>query len=536
MRVSLSKILLFAGLLLCGAGLRAQSPAPISPEAGERFGRLWVQSPQGRPEPVDTYSGELLRKITRRGHYDSLDANRWLLGLLAEPDYWKTPPLVYLGDKALRERFSAGDKRAPFDAFFDREGHYLLSGEIEAAYAKPVAERNKSDKELLKTDERINILHALTSGRMLPLFPDANARGWHSAGDSSAARPAEAALLNALLTSLREGRGVETDTLFSMIEAFQSSHAAALHLSERKKEAECFYNRADFFRTSFRGYLLLGFLLALCCLLPASPSRRKLILVWSLGIGLLFLWQSAGMALRGYISGRAPWANAYETMVYVGWSTVLAGGLLSRRQPLVLALSALMGGVILFVSNLNWLDPQITPLVPVLQSPWLMIHVSVVTASYGFFGIGTLCALASLAALALHRENPALRPVGELALWIGLVLLTAGIFAGAVWANESWGRYWGWDPKETWALITMLYYALVLHARFIPKFNNDYAFNLLTIGGIYLVLMTFFGVNYLLSGLHAYGHSGGISLWPLGVATVLIAALALAAGLQRRKP
>jgi len=218
-------------------------------------------------------------------------------------------------------------------------------------------------------------------------------------------------------------------------------------------------------------------------------------------------------------------------MVYVGWATVLSGLVFARRSRLAPALAALMGGVALFVSNLNWLDPQITPLVPVLKSYWLMIHVSVVTASYGFFGICAACGIASLAATAFGRNLRELRAINEMAMIVGLALLTAGIFFGAVWANESWGRYWGWDPKETWALITMFAYALATHSRHIPRLDGPFAFDVLSVVCFSTVLMTFFGVNYYLSGLHSYGHSGGVSLTvPLIGASVVIALIAAAAG------
>lgn len=222
-------------------------------------------------------------------------------------------------------------------------------------------------------------------------------------------------------------------------------------------------------------------------------------------------------------------------MVYVGWITVLAGLIFARRSTLTLALATLMGGVILFVSNLNWLDPQITPLVPVLKSYWLMIHVSVITASYGFFGIGAITGLASLLAIIVGHPRRELRIIGELSLWIGLVLLAAGIFLGAIWANESWGRYWGWDPKETWALITLLVYAFITHSYHIPRLNNDFAFASLSLVAIATVLMTFFGVNYYLSGLHSYGGSGEVAMLPVVIGVVITSAVITWAGIRYRK-
>jgi cytochrome c-type biogenesis protein CcsB len=226
-----------------------------------------------------------------------------------------------------------------------------------------------------------------------------------------------------------------------------------------------------------------------------------------------------GMGLRWYIGGYAPWSNSYETMVYVAWATVLAGILFGRRSSLTFALATLFGGIILFVSSLNWMDPEINPLVPVLKSPWLMIHVAVIVAAYGFFGISFLIGLTNLVLMNFGKGKPAkvikarvgeLSLVNEMSLWIGLTLMTIGTFLGAVWANESWGRYWGWDPKETWALITVVIYAIVLHMRMIKACKNAWALNMGSVIAFASVMMTFFGVNYLLSGMHSYGQNDNI--------------------------
>ena len=166
------------------------------------------------------------------------------------------------------------------------------------------------------------------------------------------------------------------------------------------------------------------------------------------------------------------------------------------------------------------MDPQINPLVPVLKSPWLMFHVAVIVGAYGFFGISCLIGLTNLVMMSVSGEKNSvmlkervreLSIVNEMSLWIGLALMTIGTFLGAVWANESWGRYWGWDPKETWALITMVIYAIVTHLRLIPKCNNLWLFNFTSILAFYSVLMTFFGVNYLLSGMHSYGQNDNVN-------------------------
>lgn len=597
---------------------RPASLKQLSDEEVARFGRILVQTPQGRIEPIDTYASELLRKLYHRDHYRQLDGTRWLLSLLYDPTRWTHEPLLRVSDKSLIKEVrqkpkqqalhNASDtplnRHLALSELFTSHGDYILSDQIEAAYAKPSSMRNKRDKELIKLDEKVNILYNLLSGKMVAIFPSTPLSsptvpstrcstkqtdqetgnpdhtradrdnpqdslnkshsttnstiprgdntfprlGWYSVGDDLCGLPETDSLfiaqtLPAYIAALSDSTHTATAYrlgLLDAIEHFQQKGAAGTLPTPAQINAELFYNHADIFRTAFRGYLLLGLLLLLFTLWRSSLQRchvkacllPRLLTVLIL---LLFLWQSVGLGLRWYISGRAPWTNAYESMVYVGWITVLAGLIFARRSTLTLALATLMGGVILFVSNLNWLDPQITPLVPVLKSYWLMIHVSVITASYGFFGIGAITGLASLLAIIVGHPQRELRIIGELALWIGLVLLAAGIFLGAIWANESWGRYWGWDPKETWALITLLVYAFITHSYHIPRLNNDFAFASLSLVAIATVLMTFFGVNYYLSGLHSYGGSGEVAMLPVVIGVVITSAVITWAGLRYRK-
>ena len=232
---------------------------------------------------------------------------------------------------------------------------------------------------------------------------------------------------------------------------------------------------------------------------------------WLIIIG--FLIHTFGLGLRWYISDHAPWSNGYESMIYIAWATVLSGILFVKRSVLTLSATAVVSGLLLMVAHLNWLDPEITNLVPVLKSYWLMIHVSIITSSYGFFSLAAILGLISLWLIIFTNSNnnsrlnstlKELTIINEKALEIGLFMLTIGTFLGGVWANESWGRYWGWDPKETWALVSVLLYTFVLHTRFIPSLRNSFTFNMLSMFSIWTIIMTYFGVNYYLSGLHSY--------------------------------
>lgn len=206
-------------------------------------------------------------------------------------------------------------------------------------------------------------------------------------------------------------------------------------------------------------------------------------------------------------------SNGYESMLFISWVTLLAGFVFSRKSPFTLPATAVLGSLTLLVAHMSFMDPEITNLVPVLKSYWLTLHVSVITASYGFLGLGAILGLINMIMMVFSDKRNRIRisdTVDELTvinfktLTLGLYFLTIGTFLGAVWANESWGRYWGWDPKETWSLITIIVYSFVIHSRLIPGMKDIYTFNLLSLFSISSVLMTYFGVNYYLSGLHSY--------------------------------
>jgi cytochrome c-type biogenesis protein CcsB len=251
-------------------------------------------------------------------------------------------------------------------------------------------------------------------------------------------------------------------------------------------------------------------------------------------IFLVFALHLGGLAARWIISGHAPWSNGYEALVYISFATVLAGILFSSKSAVALPITAVLAWLILFVAHLNWMDPEITNLVPVLKSYWLLIHVAIITASYGFLAMGAMMALTNLVLMIAQNRNNYLitgRMIGELSiiiemtLIIGLYMLTIGTFLGGVWANESWGRYWGWDPKETWALVSILVYAFIAHMRLIPGLKGKFIFNLFALIGFSTIIMTYFGVNYYLSGLHSYAKGDPLPVPPFVYYTLAVVGL-----------
>lgn len=520
--------------------LLLKSTIPV--EQAEQWGRLQVQCPTGRIEPLNTYTDKLLRKIYRSNSFEGLTSEQVIIGFLMNPAYWGNVPFIRQTNKELQQAYSLPEgKYLRFLDVFDEGGRYLIADAVDKAYSRPAAERSRMEKDLLKLDEKVNILYSLQQGKMLALFPLPGDTGgkWYSPGDDLSVFSGRDSLfvskimpwyLGEAVDALRTGGWGSAQEVLSMMNVYQQKQSATPLLTKKQVAWELFYNKAQLFFWLAMGYMAVGLLLLIFVvwrLLKPKRWFRFVIIPLVMLVVLIFLLHTSGIAIRWYISGRAPWANAYESMIYVAWATALAGLLFIKRSSMTLALAAFFAGIILFVANLNFMDPEITPLVPVLKSYWLMIHVAVITASYGFFGISFLLGLLTLAFMGTSNPSKVvllqphireLRIINEMSLHIGLYLLTAGIFLGAVWANESWGRYWGWDPKETWALITMVVYAFILHARFLPALRSDYAFSVMSVLGLASVLMTYFGVNYYLSGLHSYG--GGDT--PPGLAAIFI--------------
>lgn len=244
-----------------------------------------------------------------------------------------------------------------------------------------------------------------------------------------------------------------------------------------------------------------------------KKSIRYIINSFHIFIGFLFVLHTLGLAARWYISGHAPWSDAYESMIYVAWATMFFTLAFDRKSKLTVASGTFVASMILMIAHWNWMDPAIANLQPVLNSYWLMIHVAVIVGSYGPLTLAMVLGLVALILMLFRTEKNKAKMdlnikeityINEMALTIGLVMLTIGNFLGGQWANESWGRYWGWDPKETWALISIMIYAFVIHARFVPALRGVWIYNLMSVAAFYSIMMTYFGVNFYLTGLHSY--------------------------------
>jgi cytochrome c-type biogenesis protein CcsB len=306
------------------------------------------------------------------------------------------------------------------------------------------------------------------------------------------------------------------------IAAFQKSISHAIIPSETHAKLEIFYNKANIFKSLFPFYLMIGIVLVGMFFLETFKPQFELKTVKNILLGVLivgFVIQTIGLIIRWYISGHAPWSNGYESMIYISWATLLAGFIFMKKSYITLGVTAVLAGITLLTAHMSWLNPELTNLVPVLKSYWLTIHVATITASYGFLALGCMVAFLNLCTMIFRTEknyeriNLILRELTliiEMSLSVGLILLIIGNFLGGIWANESWGRYWGWDPKETWTLVTIVLYSFTLHLTLIPSIRNAFSFNFFSAISFGGVLMTYFGVNYYLSGLHSYASGDSV--------------------------
>ncbi|WP_299231775.1 cytochrome c biogenesis protein CcsA [uncultured Bacteroides sp.] len=485
-------------------------------EAHSSWKDIQIQNPNGRIEPMDTYCRALTRKIHHSEKVNSTEATEFILGLMGNPGYWNDQPIIYQSNKEIQKDLGKEGNFLCFNDLFDSDGNYILKDEITKIYNTPVKLHDKRQKDLLKLDEKLNIMLSIEQGQMLQIFPlpgDERER-WFSPGDDLSAFSGDDSMF---VSHIMPWYFTEpSQEIVDMISKYQKKKTNTTLLSEAQVSLEIIYNKIrPFFYTAIIN-LSCGLLLLLSIFIKLIHNKSSLIRtgcrIFTYIIILSFIIHTSGLIIRWYISGQAPWSNAYESMVYAAWCTLGGSIIFMKRSPITLALGAFFSGIILLVSNMNWMDPVITPLVPVLQSYWLMIHVAVIMSGYGFLAIGFLLGLTNLAIMIIprysdiiDRQLKEISIINEISLILGLCLMTAGTFLGAIWANEAWGRYWGWDPKETWALITILIYVVITHARFIPKLNNPFALSAMSVFGFSTVLMTYLGVNYFLSGMHSYG-------------------------------
>lgn len=511
------------------SGQKVIGPSVVHVDEGHSslFSTVVVQDYKGRMKPMHTLSREYLRKMARKESIHGLTADQVVLSMYADKPSWiKIPMIKTSSNKRFEELLGTSGALVAYKDFFHTNGDYKLRDVVRRAYSLQPIDRGQFEKDVMKVDERVNIASMIYSGRIFKIIPVPNHpnNAWVSAvkdhqsevGNVPQAGRFFTAYRPALMEAMKSGDYGYVDQMVGELKVFQKEKGSAIVPSDSQLDLEILLNKLNVFSRLSLYYSLLGLgFLILLFIQVFQPNARVLrytkYVLWLVVAG--FVFHTLGLGIRWYVSGRAPWSNGYESMIYIAWTATLAGLIFTRKSTGGLAATMILSGTILLVAMLSYLDPEITPLVPVLRSYWLTIHVSLIAGSYGFLMLGAIIGIINLILMLFLSERNKKRIVGvisemtyisEMTLLGGLVMISIGTYLGGVWANESWGRYWGWDAKETWALVTILVYAFILHMRLIPKVYSLYNYNLATLFGFASVVMTYFGVNYYLSGLHSY--------------------------------
>jgi len=541
-------ILLFILIPVFGFSMGIDQTMVVGKEQASDFGKLVIQDFRGRMKTVNTYNNEFMRKIYGSESLEGLSANQVVLSITVFPENWKKIPIIKVSSSAVREKLKMNGKFLSYNKLFNDKGEYILGDMVNSISMKSQNSRDKTDKAIVQLDEKSNILHSFLNGDELNIFPVKNAENnkWHAPFDAYkfAPTPEDSLFLKHIFTiyltelarAKTSGEYIQVNRYYNAMKKYQESVGSAVMLSPGKIKAELIYNRINIFdRTKniagLAGFAMLIFFFVF--VLNGKIFKRWLFILFQVITAILLLVVLFGIGLRWYIGGYIPISNSYEVMIFLSGVVLLAGLVVGRKQPVVLALSLILSFTFLFVASMNNANPEIGNLVPVLKSYWLSIHVAVITSSYALFAMVMMMALVNMVLYAVSKPaklNQIIEKTEQMSaminvmMIIGLYLMTIGTILGAVWANESWGRYWGWDPKETWALISILIYAFVGHMRLIPSLKNEFWTNMAAFWAFSSILMTFFGVNYFLSGMHSYSGAGEATVpgWLWIVVTCLL--------------
>jgi cytochrome c-type biogenesis protein CcsB len=548
-RASAGTALVLLFLLQSSFSARAADPQPVSSEIAKEFAKVWVQGHDGRIKPFSTLAYEMVMKVSRAEAVAGQIPEAVVLGMLAYPQEWQQVPMIAISDDQIGSKLGISSSKASFNDFFDAQGNYKLANDVQAAFAMKPGDRKLIDNNVIKIDDRLNVVYQIYHGDMYKFFPspDRTDQVWYTpiAHFPSSFGPDSSLVARVFpdfVMALRSGNTELAGKSVGMIIGYQEHYGSALIPGETKQQLEIFYNRINIFKNLSVLYLLLGLALFgffFYSVLTGKKLNQRAIKYIVVTLFLGFIAQCSGLIIRGLVSGHLPWSNGYESMIYIAWAVMLAGLIFARTNAMVLSVSSILSGLTLFVAQMSWLNPEITNLVPVLRSYWLAIHVAVITASYGFLGVSAIIGFVNLLMGSFRTQAnnsrinlsiSQLTTINEASMILGLYMLTIGTFLGGVWANESWGRYWGWDAKETWALISVLYYGFISHMRLIPGLRGWFAYNLASVIGLLSVLMTYLGVNYYLSGLHSYGSGEGLQ-FPVSLIVIygLVAIIAFVA-------
>lgn len=518
---SLTVILLLFAFSLNSNFLKANSPSPkvLPREVAEHFGDLYILY-NNRICPLQTFARDFTVKLYGSSSYKGLTPEEVLTGWLFYYDSWKNEPIIRIKSNEACKLLEIEGNYARLKDYISTINEYKLEKMMNHIRS---GEQVTDKRGIEEADEKFNIINLVCTGAMMKIFPCRNIAGktleWYSQSDQL---PQD--MDNDKWVFIRKSMSYVNEMivmkkyndaclLLEKIKKYQQKECDGLLPADNKFKAEKIYNQFDYSKSVAMACICIGlicFIYYCHCMASQKRTSRKAIIILNILLWIVFTYLSAAICLRGYVSNHLPLSNGFETMQFMAWCTLLLTFLLQRKFAMLLPFGFLLCGLTLMVSMLGESNPQITQLMPVLQSPLLSIHVVVIMIAYSLLAF---IMLNGVTAVILHQSQKEckeqierLQIISQIILYPAIFLLAIGIFIGAVWANVSWGRYWGWDPKEVWALITMLVYALALHPRSLPWFHRTMFFHVFCITAFITVLITYFGVNFLLGGMHSYAN------------------------------
>ena len=527
-KAALLFVLLLSSCWLCsGAAAAPAVPAapPVLPAStAASFSRLNILY-NDRICPVETYALDFTKKLYGHRSYQGLTAAQVLTGFIFWPDEWADEPIIRVKGGALKDRLQLPSYCTVNTFFNPAMGGYILGPYIEEYYQGH--QQDAFHKDVAKMDDRLMLVMELRQGTPLRLFPTCSLCSGAAAATITWTAPVDRLpadidndtqqfsknIFALLAEEVHAGHYDEVDRIINKLQKYQYKQGGTSIPSATRLQAEYIYNKVPFATILFMLNLTLGFLtlaLFIWQMRRSSQHAARSTQYSTFVIFLLsFLALTLCLALRWTITGHVPMANGYETMLTLAWLIMLLALIACRHFPIALTFGFLLSGFFLLVSHIGQMDPQIGHLMPVLNSPLLSLHVSIIMTAFALLSMTFICGLTAFIFHFTLNTNAQQLPtqlqlLSRLFLYPALTTLGLGIFIGAIWANISWGTYWSWDPKETWALITFMVYAVVVHTQTLPVFRRPMAYHLYVTLAFLTILMTYFGVNYFLGGMHSY--------------------------------
>lgn len=495
--------------------------AVLPKETAEKFGELHILY-NDRICPVQTFALDFCKKIYGARSYQGLTAEQVLSGWVFYGNTWANEPFIKIKSGEMKTAMNLPDY-ASLNTFFNREmGGYTIGQYVQEYYN---GQQDKFHQQAADIDGKIQIIMELREGVSLKVLPytftknvkatkdhpfiKAGTTTWFSPVDKlpQAVEQQHALYIKNVFSLLngdvKAGNISRVNEFFVKMKKYQEVSSGNSLPTATQYKAERINNAFPFATILFMANLTLGFIALFYTIYRMTKKReiKALNIALPILLGVSFLALTFGLALRWIISGNIPMSNGYESMLTVAWFVMLISILMQLRIRIVMVFGFLISGFFLLVSHINQMDPAIGQMMPILNSPLLSIHVSIIMMSYALLSLTFICGIIGIC-LRSHGEE--LQALSRIFLYPALTTMGFGIFIGAIWANVSWGNYWSWDSKETWALITFMIYAVVVHTQSLPVFRKPLVYHIYITLAFLSIAMTYFGVNYFLTGMHSY--------------------------------